>query len=73
MGDWAVHPTAEAYAERLTPLLVSRDLEGHSGAMFNQKGQAILPSPKLTDSFYVNTFITGSEALVSRAKVRVSA
>jgi hypothetical protein len=41
--------------------------------MFNQKGQAILPSPKLTDSSYVNTFITGSEALVSRAKVRVSA
>jgi NAD(P)-dependent dehydrogenase (short-subunit alcohol dehydrogenase family) len=60
-------PTADAYAERLTPLLVSRDLEAHSGAMFNQKGGAILPSPKLTDSSYVNAFITGSEALASRA------
>ncbi len=64
---------ADAYAERLTPLLVSRDLEGHSGAMFDRKGQAILPSPKLTDSSYVNAFITGSEALVAaRANVRVS-
>ena len=66
-------PTADAYADRLTPLLVSRDLEGHSGAMFDRKGQAILPSPKLTDSSYVNAFITGSEALVAaRASVRVS-
>jgi NAD(P)-dependent dehydrogenase (short-subunit alcohol dehydrogenase family) len=64
--------SAETYAERLTPLLVSPDLEGHSGAMFNQKGQAILPSPKLTDSSYVNAFIAASEALVSRANVRIA-
>lgn len=63
-------PTAEAYAERLTPLLVSPDLEGHSGAMFDRKGSAILPSPQLTDS-HVNAFIAASEALVSRANVRV--
>jgi hypothetical protein len=31
-------PSAEIYAERLTPLLVSPDLEGHSGAMFDPKG-----------------------------------
>jgi NAD(P)-dependent dehydrogenase (short-subunit alcohol dehydrogenase family) len=66
-------PTADAYAERLTPLLVSRDLEGHSGAMFNQKVEAILPSPKLTDSSYVNAFIAGSEALVSRAHAKAEA
>jgi NAD(P)-dependent dehydrogenase (short-subunit alcohol dehydrogenase family) len=61
-------PSAEIYAERLAPLLVSADLEGHSGALFDRKGQAILPSPKLTDSSYVQAFIAASEALVSRTK-----
>jgi NAD(P)-dependent dehydrogenase (short-subunit alcohol dehydrogenase family) len=65
-------PSAETYAERLTPLLVSPDLEAHSGAMFNRKGLAILPTPKLTDSSYVNAFIAASEALVSRANVRTA-
>ena len=65
-----IAPSAETYAERLTPLLVSPDLEGHSGAMFDRKGFAILPSPELTDR-YVNAFIAASEALVSRANVRV--
>jgi hypothetical protein len=66
-------PSAETYAERLTPLLVSPDLEAHSGAMFDQKCFAILPSPKLMGASYVNAFIAASEALVSRANVRVSA
>jgi NAD(P)-dependent dehydrogenase (short-subunit alcohol dehydrogenase family) len=70
MGLVASSP--ESYAERLTPLLVSPDLEGHSGAMFDRKGQAILPSPKLTDSSYVNAYIAASEALVSRANVRLA-
>jgi hypothetical protein len=70
MGLIASSP--ESYAERLTPLLVSPDLEGHSGAMFDRKGWAILPSPKLTDSSYVNAYIAASEALVSRANVRVA-
>jgi len=65
-------PSAETYAERLTPLLVSLDLEGHSGTMFNRKGLAILPTAKLTDSSYVNAFIAASEALVSRANVRTA-
>jgi len=60
------------YAERLTPLLVSPDLEAHGGAMFDQKGNAILPSPKLTDASYVSSFIAASEALVARAGVRLS-
>jgi NAD(P)-dependent dehydrogenase (short-subunit alcohol dehydrogenase family) len=63
---------AETYAERLMPLLVSPDLEGHSGAMFDRKGRAILPSPKLTDSSYVHAFIAASEALVARTKVRIA-
>jgi NAD(P)-dependent dehydrogenase (short-subunit alcohol dehydrogenase family) len=60
-----VNPSVETYAERLTPLLVSPDLEAHSGAMFDQKGNAILPSPKLTDAAYVTAFIAASEALVA--------
>jgi hypothetical protein len=51
--------------------LVSPDLEGLSGALFDRKGLAILPSPKLTDS-YVREFMAASEALVSRANVRVA-
>jgi hypothetical protein len=65
-------PSAETYAERLTPLLVSLDLEGHSGTMFNRKGLAILPTAKLTDGSYVNAFIAASEALASRANVRTT-
>jgi len=68
-----VNPSVETYAERLATLLVSRDLEAHSGAMFNQKGDAVLPSPKLRDAAYVTAFINASEALVAaRANVRVS-
>jgi NAD(P)-dependent dehydrogenase (short-subunit alcohol dehydrogenase family) len=67
-----VTPAPETYAERLAPLLVSPDLEPHSGAMFNQKGHAILPTPKLTDSSYVRAFLAASEALVTRANVRVA-
>jgi NAD(P)-dependent dehydrogenase (short-subunit alcohol dehydrogenase family) len=58
-------PSAETYAERLAPLLVSPDLEGHSGALFDRKGFAILPSPKLTDGTHVAAFIAASETLVS--------
>jgi NAD(P)-dependent dehydrogenase (short-subunit alcohol dehydrogenase family) len=60
-------PGAAAYAEGIAPLLVSPDLEGHSGAMFDRKGYPIIPSPKLTGS-HMRKFIAASEALVSRAK-----
>lgn len=73
--EWMIglmSPSADTYAERLTPLLVSPDLEGHSGAMFDQKGRAILPTPKLTDSSYVKAFMAASVALVSRANVHVA-
>jgi NAD(P)-dependent dehydrogenase (short-subunit alcohol dehydrogenase family) len=61
-------PSPEAYAERITPLLVSPDLESHSGAMFNRKGEAIEPSPKLaTDPHHRARFLSESEALVASA------
>jgi hypothetical protein len=59
--------SVDTYAKHMTPLLVSPDLEGHSGAMFDQKGNATLPSPKLTDAQYIDAFISASEALISRA------
>jgi len=59
-------PTPETYAERITPLLVSPDLDAHSGAMFNQKGEAIEPSPKLADSAHVSQFLAESEAIIAR-------
>jgi NAD(P)-dependent dehydrogenase (short-subunit alcohol dehydrogenase family) len=57
-------PSPEAYAKRITPLLATPDIEGHSGAMFEQKGHAILPTPQLTDASYVKAFIGASEKLV---------
>jgi NAD(P)-dependent dehydrogenase (short-subunit alcohol dehydrogenase family) len=60
-------PTADTYAEHITPLLVSPDLEGNSGALFNQKGEAILPSPKLADGAHLAKFLAESEALVAKA------
>jgi NAD(P)-dependent dehydrogenase (short-subunit alcohol dehydrogenase family) len=65
-------PSTDTYAERLTPLLVSPDLEGHSGAMFDRKGNAILPSPKLRGASYRGAFIAASETLVARASRHVA-
>jgi NAD(P)-dependent dehydrogenase (short-subunit alcohol dehydrogenase family) len=62
----------ETYAERIGPLLVSPELDGHDGALFDEKGNPILPSPKLTDANYVSVFIAKSEALVDRVNVRLS-
>ena len=75
LAEWMIGlmtPSAEAYAEGLAPLLVSPDLEAHGGALFDRKGQPILPSPKLRDGARVSAFIAASEGLVSRANVRVA-
>lgn len=60
-------PTPEDYGDRIAPLLVSPDIEAHSGALFNRKGDAILPSPKLEDNAHVSRFFAEAEALVERA------
>lgn len=64
-------PTADAYAKRITPLLLAHELERHSGAMFNNKGRAILPSDGLTEP-YIRKFMAASEALVSNAQVQLA-
>lgn len=65
-------PTADAYAERIAPLLLTPDIEEHSGAMFNNKGQAILPSDGLTEP-HIRKFMAASEALVARAGIQSTA
>jgi len=64
-------PTADTYAERITPLLVSPDLDGHSAVMFDRKGNPVLPSPKLTND-YIDAFMIASAALLARTSVRLA-
>ncbi|QIJ76014.1 SDR family NAD(P)-dependent oxidoreductase [Methylobacterium sp. NI91] len=54
-----------AYADRIAPLLVSPDLDGRSGAMFDNKARAILPSAKLLRPGYAKALIAASRNLVS--------
>ncbi|MHC1481233.1 SDR family NAD(P)-dependent oxidoreductase [Frateuria aurantia] len=64
-------PTAEAYAERIMPLLLAPALESCSGTMFNNKGLAILPSAGLTKA-HIRAFMSASEALLGRTDVQIS-
>lgn len=61
-------PTPDKYAEGIVPLLVSPDLEMQSGAMFNQKGQAVDPTKQLTETGYRTRFMTASDALLAKAR-----
>lgn len=61
----------EAYAERMTPLLVSPDLAGRSPAMFNHKAKAIHASAAMTPE-HVDAIIRESEALLARATARAA-
>ncbi len=65
-------PTADTYAERITPLLFARELERNSGAMFNNKGQAILPSNGLTEQ-HIRKFMAASESLAARTGIQRAA
>jgi len=58
-------PTADKYAGRIAPLLLAPELDGHSGALFNTKGDPIMPSPGMTAA-HIQQFIAESKALVAR-------
>jgi NAD(P)-dependent dehydrogenase (short-subunit alcohol dehydrogenase family) len=60
-------PTGDEYARRITPLLLSPDLTGRSGIMFNNKAEAIHTSTGLNQE-YVRQFMAASEALIGRTK-----
>ncbi|WLB52229.1 hypothetical protein [Bradyrhizobium japonicum] len=56
----------DVYAERLVPLVVSPDLNGRSGAMFNNKAEGILPSPSSAERSYATALMDASDRLIAR-------
>jgi len=60
------NPSVEEYAQGIVPLLVHPDLEGKSGTMFNQSGQAIQASTNLSLTI-VGQLMEESEKLVQKA------
>lgn len=61
----------DEYASRIVPLLISPDIESHSGACFNRKAQSIHPSEGYTPE-YIQSFFRASEELLARIGVRVN-
>ena len=72
LGTGSMTTSPDAYAARVAPLLIASELEEHSGAMFNNKAEAILPSPKLGVR-EVQDFMVASDALARKAGVTFSA
>ncbi len=59
-------PSPQQYAERIVPLLISPDIDRHSGALFNNKALAILRSEGMTDA-YAASYVNASEQLLATA------
>lgn len=62
-------PSAQTYARRIVPLLVSPDIESASGFHFDAKALAIQPSEVMTEA-HVRRWMEASAALVARATAR---
>jgi len=60
-------PSVDDYAKKMVPVFLSPQLDAHTGAKFNRKGQAILSSPGLTDE-HIKAFLRESEELVMRTE-----
>ena len=65
-GIGLLMPSADDYARRIVPVLFARELEGRTGVMFGAKGNPILPSEGMTES-YVAQLISASQKLVTTA------
>lgn len=65
-------PTPEEYSHRIAPVLLAPQLDGHSGLMFNRKGEAILPTPGLTQD-HIQKFMSASDALIGKALAKAPA
>ncbi|MER5901522.1 SDR family NAD(P)-dependent oxidoreductase [Streptomyces mirabilis] len=59
-------PSAQTYAGRIVPLLFTRDLDGRTALMFNNKAQVILPTTEL-GAEYSARYLDASKALLRRA------
>ncbi|CAN5157839.1 SDR family NAD(P)-dependent oxidoreductase [soil metagenome] len=57
--------SAEQYAKKIVPLLVSPDIEHFSGTMFDRNGDPILSNSILLDKDYVKLVLEESEKLIS--------
>ena len=62
-----IFQSAEQYAENMVPLLVSPDIEAHSGFMFGPYANPIYSNPILSDKSYWRKLIEESEKLVKKA------
>jgi hypothetical protein len=60
-------PSPEQYAARIAPLFFTPDIERHSGAMFNRKGEAIEASAGM-DAAYVRRLMAASEMVLATAR-----
>ncbi|MBN2318968.1 MAG: SDR family NAD(P)-dependent oxidoreductase [Acidobacteria bacterium] len=63
----ALFQSADEYAERILPLLVSPDIEGHSGAMFGRYGDPIHASASLLQKPCLQRVVEESEKLAKKA------
>jgi len=59
--------SAEEYAEKILPLLVSTDIENRSGAMFGRNGDPIHANPSLLQKSYLMKVVQESEKLAKKA------
>jgi NAD(P)-dependent dehydrogenase (short-subunit alcohol dehydrogenase family) len=67
---WVFFQSAEQYAQKMVPLLVSPDLDvspNLSGSMFNRYGEFIYSNVNLRDQIYLNEIIQKSEQVVEEA------
>jgi NAD(P)-dependent dehydrogenase (short-subunit alcohol dehydrogenase family) len=62
------YQSADQYAERLVPLLVSPDIESYSGSMFGRFADPIYSNPVLLDKGYLSKFMEESEKLIERGQ-----
>ena len=68
------NPTVEQYAERVLWTLATPDLAKHSGAMFGQSGEPILPSPEFAkEPELVAKWIAAADALAEKALLAAGA
>ena len=65
----ALFQSADEYAERILPLLVSPDIEDYSGAMFGRHGDPIHASSSRLQKPYLQRVIEESEKLAKKALV----
>jgi hypothetical protein len=59
--------SVDQYAEKILPLLVSPDIENHSGSMFGRFGDPIHSNPSLLEKSYLMRVVAESEKLAKRA------